>query len=168
MSLVIDTCVLRAAGNTGKPLPSNCRKVLEEVRHCSVKVSVSEVLLEEWKKHRSTYSRAWLSSMFSRRLIERISSFSGRSSSVCNAVRKLPQPQRTIAEKDVHLVVIAVDRSYRIVSCELRCRAAFHAASSFCNEIKKVVWIIPTDSLACAVVSGRVSPPALWQLANPL
>lgn len=167
MSLVVDACVLRSASESGKPLPSMCRAVLEAVKLSAITVSVDDILLDEWRRHRSKYSQSWIVAMYSRRLIERVSSFSGKINSVQGAVLSLSEPQRSIASKDIHLIKLAVDRDYRVVSCELSCRVAFCAASRFCNEIGRIVWIIPTYPNAVEVVVRRELPPKGWLLLNP-
>lgn len=167
MTLVVDACVLRSAGVSGKPAPSECRAVLDEIRNAGKMVAVDAELLKEWRRHQSRYSSAWIISMFSRRLIEKKDRFSGKATAVENAVNKLSEPDRSVAIKDIHLVKIAVDCGYCIVSSEKRCRAAFHKASSYCLEISKVFWLYPVEPDCCRVISGLIICPMGWRLDNP-
>lgn len=167
MTFVVDACVLRSAGLSGKPTPSECRAVLDEIRKAGETVAVDLDLLNEWRKHQSRYSSAWITSMFSRKLVKKVDKFSGKSDSIVNAVDKLMEPDRSIASKDIHLVKIAVDYSYRVVSSEKRCRASFHKASVHCCEISKVFWIQPVDADCCRVISGLMPCPANWRLDSP-
>lgn len=167
MSLVVDACVLRSASVSGKPVPSKCRGVLDEIKKSSIPVSVDDALLKEWRKHRSNYSYLWISSMFSRKLVDRVAVFSGKSTSVENAISYLPEPSKSIACKDAHLLKIAVDRDYIVISSESSCRKAFHVASSHCKEISRVVWIFPSEDLACDVISRKCNAPHNWLLSMP-
>ena len=164
MTLVVDACVLRSAGSSGKPTPSECRAILEEIKNNRMRVSIDVELLSEWRRHRSKYSTTWISAMFSRRLVEQLSLFSGKSSSIQNAISKLGEPDRSIALKDIHLLKIAVDRGYCVISCEKRCRAAFHKAAIYCCEISKVFWIFPFELSACDAIAGRCAMPLGWRL----
>lgn len=167
MSLVVDACVLRSAGDSGKPAPANCRAVLEEILRAEKIVSVDGDLMAEWRRHRSRYSSTWMVSMFSRRLIDQRSGFSGKATSVEGAVSKLSEPQLSVARKDMHLLKIAVDCDYQVVSCEKKCRAAFHVASVFCSEIRKVFWLYPDEDDCCLAVSGAIPCPRSWRLDSP-
>lgn len=166
MNLVVDTCVLKSAGLSGKHTPSECRAVLEEIKNNSISVSVCDILLAEWKRHKSRYSSTWLVAMYSRKLIDRINTFTGKSRSVENAISRLIEPEKSDAYKDIHLLKVAVDCGYCVVSNERRCRAAFHKASIHCQEISRVSWIFPSETSACDVIAGRCVLPAAWRLSN--
>jgi hypothetical protein len=164
MSLVVDACVLRSAGVSGKPTPSECRAVLDQIRNVGKIVSVDASLLQEWRKHQSRYASAWIVSMFSRKLVDKRDGFSGKAMSVENAVSRLVEPGLSVATKDIHLVKIAVDCGYCVISNEKKCRAAFHEASVHCREISKVFWIYPSEPDCCPVVAGLQPFPANWRL----
>lgn len=166
MTLVVDACVLRSAGSSGSPTPTECRAILEEIKNSRKHVSIDRKLLAEWRRHKSRYSATWISAMFSRRLIEQIDRFSGKSISVEDAVSKLGEPDRSVALKDIHLIRIAVDRGYCVISCERRCRAAFHKAAVYCSEMSKVFWIFPFEPGACDAVAGRCVTPPEWRLGS--
>ena len=167
MGLVIDACVLRSASMAGKPLPSACRAVLEEVKSSSTIVSACPTLLAEWRKHRSNYSRMWLVAMYSRRLIKSVNKFSGKAASIDAAISRLSEPDRTVASKDAHLLKIAVDGDKRVVSSEQCCKRAFTLASNNYSEIAKVAWIDPSGAGdPCRVASGALPPPREWLLVE--
>lgn len=151
MGLVIDACVLKSASMAGKPLPSACRTVLEEVKSSSIIVSACPVLLQEWRKHRSGYSVKWMVSMYSRRLVKKVDKFSGKALSIDSAISKLDDPGKSVAAKDSHLLKLAIDGDMRVVSSEVACRDFFSVASEHCKEIGSVVWIDPSEG-------GEVSP----------
>ena len=165
MTLVVDACILRSAGTSGKPVPSECRAILEEIKVSSITVSICDDLLAEWRRHKSNYSSAWLVAMYSRRLINKVNGFSGKADSVESAISKLAEPDRTVALKDVHLLKVAVDHGYRVVSNERKCRMAFHNASAHYQEIGRVSWIFPAAPMACDVVAGRCVAPGAWRLS---
>lgn len=164
MSMVVDACVLRAAGVSGKPTPSECRAVLDEIRNAGKVVSVDVSLLQEWRKHQSRYASAWIVSMYSRRLVDKRESFSGKANSVESAVNQLVEPELSVASKDIHLVKIAVDCGYCVISLEKRCRDAFHLASAHCREISKVFWVYPSEPYCCEVIAGLRPFPTTWRL----
>lgn len=169
MGLVIDACVLKSASMAGKPLPSACRAILEEVKTSSTVVAACPVLLHEWRKHRSNYSLKWIVAMYSRRLIKSVDRFSGKSSAIDSAISKLDEPYKNVAAKDSHLLKIAVDGDMRVVSSEVACRKAFSVASGYCKEIGSVVWIDPSakdGGSPVRVAIGVDSAPKEWLLAS--
>lgn len=167
MDLVIDACVLRAAGLSDKPLPKSCRTVLDAVRGSGVRVVVCNALLEEWREHKSRYAQQWISSMFARRLVSRVNSFSGRSAVIDAVIGQLPEPQRSCAEKDGHLIKVAVDHGRVVVSQEIQSRRAFACAAATCREIAEVVWANPeSGEVVIKFISGASDAPSEWFLGH--
>lgn len=166
MGIVIDACVLRSASLSDKPLPGACRLILEEVTGSSVRVLVCDALLAEWRRHRSIYAQKWISSMYSRRLLVKLTVFSGRSTAVENAVARLDERHKVNAEKDLHLLKLALDGDRVVVSSEKACREAFILAGGFFPEIQDVVWIEPlAGQQAIDVIRTRRGAPREWRLA---
>lgn len=167
MGLVIDACILRSASKAGKPLPSACRAILEEVKSSLTVVSACPTLMAEWHKHRSNYSRMWLVAMYSRRLIKPVNKFSGKAESIDAAISRLNEPDRTVASKDAHLLKIAIDGNKRVVSSEQCCKRAFSLASNNYSEIAKIAWIDPSEAGdPCRVAIGALPPPREWLLVE--
>lgn len=165
MAIVIDACVLRSASSSEKPLPSNCRAMLEAVRDNAVSVAVCSTLNQEWRKHRSRYASMWMVAMYSRRLVRSVNDFSGRADAVDHAIARLPERSREAAEKDAHLLKSALDNSKIVVSSELNCRAAFVEASVHYGEIGRVGWVDPADGQnAVDAATSRAPMPEHWCL----
>ena len=66
--IVVDACVVRAAGETEHPRSSACRNCLEEIRTICHRVAISPVLKDEWDRHMSRFSRKWRRSMAARQI----------------------------------------------------------------------------------------------------
>src|SRR5262249_58412816 len=70
--LVIDASISHAAGDRGTGLSQLCTKALNAVAEAKHRLVMSAALLDEWKRHQTRFARAWLRSMYARRLVEEL------------------------------------------------------------------------------------------------
>src|SRR5215216_871007 len=104
--IVVDASVARSAGReTSLDAPSiRCRQALEAFLTTGHKVVFSQECLDEWKRHRSNYSREWLISMHSRRKVvppEDLAQNEELRSKLSQAA--VSDSSRSAIEKDAHL-----------------------------------------------------------------
>jgi len=108
--LVIDTSIMQSAGNAADPTSENCREFLIRVREICHRLVLTDDIMNEWKRHRSNFSREWIRSMM-------------RTKHKCSALRpahdkgvrdkildkRISGPHREIMEDDMHLIEAALD-----------------------------------------------------------
>ena len=65
--VVVDTSVVRAAGETNHPVSSACRGCLKAILTICHRVAQTDPVREEWTRHMSKFSRKWKTAMVARR-----------------------------------------------------------------------------------------------------
>ena len=86
-------------------------------------VTLNQSILEEWRRHRSRFSYRWLTQMFGKKKVDRVSEV--QATDVQDAVQRLASPEREHAQKDLHLVAAALVTDRIVLSCDDAARAAF-------------------------------------------
>ena len=143
--LVIDTDVVCSASESVKSVPRTCREFLETVLDVGHRVVITDVIWAEWGHHRSRYSSKWLTQMYGRKRVCRIKMGKEHDANLRKRIdNALPQKQRQLAAKDVHLIEAAIMTDRLISSREKDARKAFMGASNGVAELKKIVWVNPT------------------------
>jgi len=104
---------------------------------------MTEAIWAEWRRHQSRYSRKWLTRMYGRRQVHRSRIGEDRDLRA-RLARVTPDTQRSVVERDAHLIEasIATDRS--VASGDERARSVFRDASKSLLELKQIVWVNPT------------------------
>ena len=111
LCVVVDASVARAAGEKEWGVSSNCRKVLECVRSVCHRIALTPEIRDEWKRHRSTFFRRWLASMFAKKKVVRVD-VSGLSGLDETDQSSLPWD----VAKDLHLLDAAVHTDKVVVT----------------------------------------------------
>lgn len=65
--LIVDTSVVRSAGETEHPVSSACRKCLLAILEICHRVAVTDDIKKEWNRNMSRFSRKWWRSMAARK-----------------------------------------------------------------------------------------------------
>lgn len=143
--LVIDTDVVCSASESTDSVSSACRIFLKTVLDVGYRVVITDAIWKEWRRHRSGYSSTWLTQMYGRKRVCRIKKEKERDDNLRNRIDQvLPQNQRKLAAKDVHLIEAAIVADKLVTSREKYARKAFKDASNGVNELKQIVWVNPT------------------------
>ena len=143
--LVIDADVVHSAGETEHPVSSACRRFLESVLDVGHHVVITDAILAEWHDHMSRYSRRWRRRMYGRRRVYRIENDKERDNNLRQRIdRALPQNQRKLAAKDVHLIEAAIVTDRLVTSNDERVRGAYRGVANEVEELKQIVWVNPT------------------------
>ena len=142
--LVIDANVAHSAGESEHPISSACRKFLDTVLSVGHHVVMSEAIQEEWRRHRSRYSRKWLTQMSGRKRVDR--NKIERDEDLRERIDEVvPPEQKEDVDKDVHLIEAAIATDRLVTSRDEKARGAFGNASDNVGELRQIVWINPTQ-----------------------
>ena len=124
--LVIDADIARSAGESEHPVSRASRRFLETMLKVGHMVVMTKAITEEWRRHRSGFSKTWLVQMYGRRKVHR-----------CNAehdedlrnriAAAVPVNRSQAAEKDVHLIEAARRTDRLIASRDQQARSVFRA-----------------------------------------
>lgn len=144
--LVIDADVARSAGTSEHPVASSSRAFLDTALECGYDVVMTEAIRDEWRCHQSTYSRKWLTRMYGRRQVHHASVKDDRDLRA-RLANVTPDAQRSIAERDVHLIEAAMATDRAVSSGDERARSVFRAASKHLPELNSIVWVNPARCL---------------------
>ena len=123
--LVVDTNILRGASSTivAEPPGATLRAVLQAILRICHRAVVSPALAREYNKHASDYGTRWLSAMRTKgKVVEAEATPTSRSRRwQANASRKGSRPGEEL-QKDLHLVLAAMETDQIVVSCETNAR----------------------------------------------
>ncbi len=143
INLVIDTNILRAAGNEDATEEQSiaCRQLLKKVltdKRYGVVISAS--IRQEYNKHKSKTAHDWL---FNMQRQKRQLDLGNYSSKLRTAVKgsALVEKARTEMAKDVHLVEAALATDKRIISRDDKARGYFANLSVPVIKIRKIIWV---------------------------
>ncbi len=142
--LVIDVDVARSAGESKHPISSACRRFLETMLSVGHHVVMTDAIKEEWNSHQSRYFRIWLRQMWSRKQVNRVEEESN--DNLRKKINKAVTPkQKIVVDKDVHLIEAAIATDRLVTSRDETARSAFGDASDDVGELRRIVWINPTQ-----------------------
>jgi hypothetical protein len=144
--IVVDASVAQSAGwETSTQGPSiRCRQSLEAILTFDHEVVFSQECLDEWKRHRSNYSKKWLYSMFSRKKVmppEDLTHNEKLRASLSQAA--ISDSSRAAIEKDAHLLEAALQADRIVISRDETVRALFRQCCPAVAEIRTVLWANP-------------------------
>ncbi len=135
--LVVDACVLRAAGETEHLVSSRCRYTLNSILAICHHAVLDDRLRAEWKKHASRRAKKWWGTMQRRGKIDKASPYKA-------AIRYAGESKedRAIIEKDRMLIDIAHGTGKIIITLDTTLMQALRHAGNerFLNEIR---WLQP-------------------------
>lgn len=140
--LVIDADVARSAGTSEHPVASSSRAFLDTAFECGYDVVMTEAIRDEWRCHQSTYSRKWLTRMYGRRQVHHASVKDDRDLRA-RLAKVTPDEQRSVVDKDVHLIEAAIATDRAVTSSDERARRAFRTASKYLPDLSPIIWVNP-------------------------
>jgi hypothetical protein len=139
LNIVIDADIARSSGTSENPTSSSARKLLDLVKDEGHFVVMCPILRAEWNKHKSIYSKIWLSSMIARKKVK----FITHESKIKQFIEEniFDEKLREIASKDSHLVDAALLEDKFITSNDCHARKAFCEISAHHKVLEELVWL---------------------------
>ncbi|MBI2264575.1 MAG: hypothetical protein HYU64_05325 [Armatimonadetes bacterium] len=138
--IVVDASVARAAGEHNHPTSKACRDFLIEVLGICHKVVMSPPIRNEWKKHCSSFSHKWLTSMTARKKVANIAEERDMSLD-CSGLSSRRQHQ--VLDKDVPLLEAALATDKIVVSLDDEARKLFVRVTRANPGLNPVMWLNP-------------------------
>jgi predicted nucleic acid-binding protein len=162
--VVVDADVARSAGLSEHPVSKSSRNVLRGISDSGLHVAFCPILLSEWRKHRSLLSAHWLASMIARKKFHCDTPITQTQSEIESAT--LSESDQAIAEKDAHVIDIAIANGNFIASNDKIARGVFSVVANSTKLLDRLVWAVPTDSSDALVdifTNGGLVPDA-WRV----
>jgi hypothetical protein len=162
--VVIDANIAMSAGLSIHPVSSSSRELLQSVLESNMKAAFCPILFGEWNKHSSKYSLMWLSSMTARKKIIRIKP---ENLTILEIEKSLiSEGQRTAAEKDAHIVDLAIATDKFIASNDGSARRVFCIIAEKSPTIKGLIWIVPSEGREAIIglIANGGYIPKEWQV----
>lgn len=157
--VVIDADIARSSGLSEHPVSSSSRELLQAILKSNINVVFCPILATEWKKHQSKFATMWFSSMVARKRVLRIKPNTVTVIEIQNS--SISESQRQIAEKDAHIVDLALATNKFIASNDGRARQVFCLIAGQSTSLNGLFWVIPTeshDSLVGLITDGGYIP----------
>lgn len=142
--VVVDADVARSAGLTEHPVSKSARDLLRGISQANLHVAFCPLLLAEWRQHKSLLSARWLNSMIARKKFHLLTPKLLAKTEIDNA--GLSAPHQVIAEKDAHVVDIAVATGNFITSNDKIARGVFTDVAKKSAVFDNLIWAVPTES----------------------
>jgi hypothetical protein len=176
--LVVDASVLHAASPEGSthPTGSRCRDMLATILNKGHEAAITDDIMNEWRRHSSTWSKQWRYRMNARGLAKRVTA--ADCADVLTAIRRsrlLSERDAVAVEKDIHLVAAVrfVDRSIpavnrAVLSIDELMRNILRRLAAETHALDRINWANPVtefESLHAWFVDGRTAA-ARWQLTT--
>lgn len=149
--LVIDACVLRAAGELDVSSSLGCRLALESVYEANHRAVVTPTLLGEWDKRQSKFALRWRAAMVSFRRLDFVDGTPMESLRQRISTGLPQRAKREAALNDVHLVEAALRAGKSIVSQEKKSRKLFAEVPGQPKILDGIAWVDPVVHRAEAV-----------------
>ncbi len=144
-TLVIDACVIGAAGTTEHPTSRHCREFLSTVLKVGHRAALCEKLREEWKKHSSKYGMRWRTAMAKRTRTEtKVVYFDSDQLSPIEISLSSVLGSDWKALHDTHLIVLALAADEIVVSLDEIAQKGFAGVASRVPKIGRVCWVNPS------------------------
>ena len=140
-SVIIDADVARSSGTSIHPVSSGSRALLDSVKSNRHKATMCKTLLAEWKHQRSLYASTWLSSMYSRKLVNRIEPKSITKLLIQNNLTN--DKSIDTALKDAHIIDVAIEANGIIASNDDKARKVFCELGRSCGNLQSIIWFNP-------------------------
>lgn len=163
--VVVDADVARSSGLTDNPMSLMSRRFLDSLMEAGHQVALSRNVIEEWKKHQSSYSRTWLSSMAARKRFVNLGDVDRYKVEECIACEacELSTKQLNAALKDAHLVSAALAADEILGSMDDAARRIFAKICTTHRFLRRIAWVDPLkDSDYAWLTEGRQKPRSAW------
>lgn len=144
--IVIDSDVICSAGvvHHGTTRPAMCGRFLVTARDHGHVVVITSVMLEEWRRRQSRFSSTWLTSMFARKQVRRVTPTPLHIRVTATGVG-FSETEMRACEKDAHVIGAALASDKRVASLDEFARSLFRriALSSGDGAIGAICWVNP-------------------------
>lgn len=145
---VVDACLAVDAGSKDPPAQRGAwvRRFLKALLDANHTVGFTSRLEQEWKNHAALFARRWLTTMRSRRRVERLSPKMNpklRDRALATATSEKIEDDM---EKDWHLLEAALATDRTIASSDDNARSYYAEAAIKVAALKPVVWVNPATS----------------------
>lgn len=162
---IVDACVMKQAGKASDVSSIQCRATLSALLNHRHMLVVERTIWDEWQRHHTTFSLAWQSAMVSRSQIVHVRSNGNHDHGISQSISALPIGQQSTANKDRHLLEIALECRAVVISSEVACRTAFVSCGRVYAPIQEVHWVSPLTASGLLVwLQQRGRPPISWLL----
>lgn len=140
MNFIIDADIMRSAGTSEHPVSSTSRNLLNEIKQGNGVAVYCPTLMNEWKKHRSTYARQWTIAMISRKRLIGVKV----DTETKLFLESLEDSKiKDIALKDAHLIDLAIATDKIIFSNDLNAKNAFSELLDNRDNFNNIYWLSP-------------------------
>ncbi|MCC6394460.1 MAG: hypothetical protein IT167_27945 [Bryobacterales bacterium] len=143
--LVIDACVVRAAGDKEQGISSKCRRFLDETLRICDRMVMTPKLRQEWNKHQSLFATKWRASMIARKKMVPIQD----SGDVTLLIEVQDAAEsgagRREMTKDIHLMEAALATDHIVVTIERDSFARFERIKAKVPRLAGVQVFNPTS-----------------------
>ena len=143
---MVDASVAKSAGSAAapKPLPGQCRAVLNAMEEAGHRVVFSQEGSAEWKKHEREFARGWRVRMVARgRAVfiqdARNDEFRDRLSAAAPSA-----PARRAVEKDAHLIEASCATDRIVISLDRVVRDLFRQICPQVADLREILWADPS------------------------
>lgn len=146
--IVVDASIARSAGTTDNPVSVMCRDFLRAMLRICHKLTWTEEIEQEWRKHASGFTSSWLAAMQSRGKVVRVSVDPVRQIDLANLITEIeewPPSWREAAIKDLLLVVAAWESDELVASGDDRVRKLFGKLTSSSPDLGRITWVNPSQ-----------------------
>lgn len=150
--IVIDACIARAAGGENATFPDSkqCRDFLHAFLELSHEIVRTREIWDEWREHKSNYSRIWLSSMIAKKRVHTTEV------ALDAQLRKLldseaAEKKSEAMQKDCHLVEAAKATDRIVISKDDSARNNFGQMTKSVGWLKTIAWVNPCVASECAI-----------------
>ncbi len=145
--VVIDASVARAAGGADgtHPVGQRCRQFLMRTKSVCHRIAMDEMLLDEWKKHQSTFASTWLVEMQSMKKLVKVPTPSESSIAAAITAVQIRDGVKQVMLKDAHLLECSLATDRIVASLDDTVRGHFGRLSRSTSELSTVVWVNPAE-----------------------
>lgn len=145
--LVIDTDIASAATerDTDDRRSKDCRVFLLAVRETKHKVVSTEAIREEWHRHQSRFTRAWLVSMMARKKVCFINAPANDGLRLKVERFATTENKYKAMLKDIHLIEAAFRTDRIVISMDGTVRHYFHEITHRIHALKLIAWVNPIN-----------------------
>lgn len=140
--LVVDACVLNAAGKTQHPRSENCRTVLQGILDHGHFVVFSTEIHEEWERRSSSLGNQWRAQMLARRKLVHVR-IPHPSTIRDEVLHHAASDVQHLLAKDIHLIEAALEADRVIFSLDLKARRHFSRLTPVVSELRGIAWVSP-------------------------
>ena len=141
----MDAAVAKSAGSADvpKPLPGQCRAVLNAMEKRGHRVVFSREISAEWRRHERAFARGWRTRMIASGRVEFIQDVRSDELRERLAAAAPSAPARRAIAKDAHLVEAACATDRIVVSLDEEVRGHLSGVCPQVIEVREILWANP-------------------------